>query len=409
MDTNRPENPNPHVTRRTLLQAGTSAFLVAGAGAGASGASASASGASVRDDEPVAGGREPEWRNKQEGMSYRRLGRTGMMISEVVCGGDPITPENFRHLEKAIERGLNYLDMAPAYHDGKTEEAYGMLLGGKSSRRDKVFLTTKLSAYTDRRNSMYRAIFDGLPPGKQEMYQKRADALKQERAVLKPGYFLTYFPGQPGAFDGSYLSAAMMPDHAHKVEGSQELRKVIIESLEGSLKRVGTDHFDLLMCPHGANAPEDLASPEILGTFLELKQQGKVRFLGVTSHNDPAGVLRAATEAGHYDAAMVAYNVINGGYLNDAIRGASEADMGIIAMKVAMSVATHHKELQPTPEWRIAKVERIVPGDWKAPQKAYLWALQDPRISAVISNLWDEQFIEENLAVVGKKVELQPA
>ena len=405
MDPRRPEDANPSLTRRSLLQAGTSAFLVAGAGA----AGPIAAGATTQDEKPAADRREPEWRNKQEGMSYRRLGRTGMMISEVVSGGDPITPENFRHLEKAIERGLNYLDMAPAYHDGKTEEAYGMLLGGQSSKRDKVFLTTKVSAFNDRRNAMYRDIFDGLPPGKQQHYKELAEALMAERGVLKPGYFLTYFPGQPGAFDGSYLSAAMMPDHAHKVDDSPELRKVIVESLEGSLKRVGTDHFDLLMCPHGANAPEDLASPEILGTFLELKEQGKVRFLGLTAHNDPAGVLHAATEAGHYDAAMVAYNVINGGYLNDALHDAKAADLGVIAMKVAMAVATHHESLQPIPDWRIAKVERIVPGDWKAPQKAYLWALQDPRISAVISNLWDEQFIEENLAVVGKTVELQPA
>ncbi len=342
-------------------------------------------------------------------MAYRRLGRTNMMISEVVSGGDPITPDNFRHLEKALEKGLNYLDMAPAYHQGKTEEAYGQLLGGSSAKRQKVFLTTKISDYNKRREQLYRDIFKGLPATKQEAIQKRSQELREERGVTKPGYFLTYFPGQLDAFDGSYLCAAMMPDYAHRVEGSPELRKVIIESLEGSLKRVGTDHFDIMMCPHGANAPEDLNSPEILGTFLELKKQGKVRFLGVTSHNDPAGILRTATKAGHYDAVMMAYNVINGGYLDDAIRQAADQDVGMIAMKVAMAVATHHKQLQPVPDWRIQKVERIVPGDWKAPQKAYLWTLQNPRISAVISNLWDENFVNENLAVAGKKVEFQQA
>ena len=139
-----------------------------------------------------------------------------------------------------------------------------------------------------------------------------------------------------------------------------------------------------------------------------LKKQGKVRFLGVSTHNDPAGVLRAATATGKYDVAMCAYNIINGGYMEDAIKKANEAGMGIIAMKVAMAVATHHKSLQPIPNWRIEKVDRIVPGDMKAPMKAYLWALQNPHISAVISNLWDEQFVEENLSLVGRKVELQP-
>ena len=73
-----------------------------------------------------------------------------------------------------------------------------------------------------------------------------------------------------------------------------------------------------------------------------------------------------------------------------------------------MAVATHHKKLQPLPQWRIDKVNQIVPGDMKPPMKAYLWALQNPNISAVISNLWDEKYVKENLSLVGKKVQLQP-
>src|SRR5947209_6057111 len=85
-----------------------------------------------------------EWRNKQPGMAYRRLGRTNMMISEVVCGGDPITLDNYKHLGAAIEMGLNYLDMAPAYNRGDTERAYGRLLASSPGMRDKVLLTTKV-------------------------------------------------------------------------------------------------------------------------------------------------------------------------------------------------------------------------------------------------------------------------
>src|SRR4029453_1200204 len=135
----------------------------------------------------------------------------------------------------------------------------------------------------------------------------------------------------------------------------------------------------------------------------------KVRFLGVTSHNDPAGVLRAAADAGHYDVAMFAYNVINGGSLDETIRSAAAKGMGMIAMKSAHAVATHHKALQPIPEWRIEKINRLIPGDMKPPMKAYLWSLQNHHISAVISNLWDETYVRENLSLAGKKVELQPA
>jgi aryl-alcohol dehydrogenase-like predicted oxidoreductase len=350
-----------------------------------------------------------EWRNRQGGMAYRKLGRTGLMVSEVVCGGDPITLQNYKHLEPALEMGLNYLDMAPQYNAGDTERAYGKLLAGSSFKRDKVILTTKVSGFSQLRERMYREIFDGLPNEKKQAYLKRALELRAERGVEKPGYFLEYFPGQPGQWDPAYLRIAMMPDYAHQVEGSAPLRRHIAESLEGSLKRLGTDHVDMLFCPHGAAAPEELRCPEIVEVFRELKQQGKCRFLGVSSHSDPAGVLRAAADLGHYDVVMMAYNVINGGYLEDAIRHAHSKGVGIIGMKVAHAVATHHKQLQPIPEWRVQKIHRIIPGDMKAPLKAYLWGLQNPRITAVISNLWDENYVRENLGLAGKKVELKPA
>lgn len=350
---------------------------------------------------------EPEWRNKQEGMVYRQLGNTGLMISEVVNGGDPVNLSNMRPTEMAIERGVNYLDMAPSYSNGECEKSYGKIID-TSSKREKVFMTTKVSGYAQVRNNLYKEIYNGLPAGKQEYYQKKALEMRAERNVDKPGYFLTYWPGQPRSFDGTYLSNAMASDYAHKVDGSPKFKEFILHSIEGSLKRVGTDYFDILMCPHGAGSPEEVEIEDTYTTFEKLRKDGKVRFLGLTSHNDPAGVLRAARETGRYQVAMVAYNVINGGYLEREIALAKESGMGIIAMKAAMAVATHHESLQPIPEWRIQKVDRIVPGDMKPPLKAYIWALQNPNISAVISNLWDEQYVNENLSVVGKKVKLQP-
>jgi aryl-alcohol dehydrogenase-like predicted oxidoreductase len=350
----------------------------------------------------------PEWRNRAAGMAYRALGRTGMMISEVICGGDPVRDKNYLHLNLALEMGLNYLDMAPSYGNGECERTYGKLLQG-SSRREKVFLTTKVSALNGRRNALYKEIFDRLPGGKQAEIMERARRMVAERQVDKHGYFFEYYPGQRNQFADAYRSNAMMEEFGPRVENSPQLRQAILQSVEDSLRRVGTDYFDILMCPHGGCCPEELHSPEILRAFQDLKKQGKVRFLGVTSHNDPAGVLSKAAALGHYDVAMVAYNVINGGYLEQPIREAVSRGMGVIAMKVAMAVATHHRPLQPTPQWRIDKVNRLVPGDMKPPVKAYLWALQNPNVSAVISNLWDETHVRENLGVAGKKIELQPA
>ncbi len=401
----RPVSPaTPRLSRRQVLRAVSATAAVAASGL--SMADAQGQPSSQTPSQPPADG---EWRNRQADMAYRRLGRTGLMISEVVSGGDPIRPDNFEHLGEALDRGLNYLDMAPAYGNGRCEEAYGAFLAKSSAKRDRIFLTTKVSRFNLLRERMYQEIFDGLPEGKQQAIVDRAEELRRQRAVDKPGYFLTYYPGQQLAFGPAYRRIAMMRDYGHRVEGDPSFAQFITESLEGSLKRIGTDHFDILMCPHGADSPEDLQCPEILEVFETLKRQGKVRFLGVTAHNDPAGVLGEATDAGHYDVVMLAYNVINGGYLERTIRRAHEAGVGVIAMKVAMAVATHHRLLQPVPQRRIDKLNRIVPGDQKPPMKAYTWALQNPNISAVISNLWDQQHVRENLSVAGKSVALSPA
>jgi aryl-alcohol dehydrogenase-like predicted oxidoreductase len=101
-------------------------------------------------------------------MAYRRLGRTRTMISEVASGGDPIRLDNFEHLDLALEMGLN----SPGYNKGDTEKAYGNLMSG-SSRREKVFLATKVSSLGRERNELHKEIFDGLPAGKQATVLRR--------------------------------------------------------------------------------------------------------------------------------------------------------------------------------------------------------------------------------------------
>ncbi|TVR70871.1 MAG: aldo/keto reductase [Marinilabiliales bacterium] len=398
---------NPGINRRKFLQFGALAtvglsvggFKTLGSKAGVKSAAGEKTPAPPEKAVPL------EWRNRQSSMAYRQLGRTGLMVSEVVAGGDPVKNDNYKHLELAMEMGLNYMDTAPAYGRGESETAFGKLLDSPA-KREKVYIATKISGYSWVRNNMYREIFNGLPSAKQEAYLKEAKDTIAEKRVEQPGYFLSYWPNHINAFDGAYLSNVMMKDYGHKVEGSGEFRKAIISSLEDSLKRVGTDYFDILLCPHGASSAEELQNEEMLGTIEYLKKQGKIRFLGVSTHNDPAGVISAATNTGKYDMVMASYNIINGGFLEDAIRNAKENGVGIIAMKAAMAVATHHSRLE-IPEWRVAKVNRVVPGDLKPPMKAYLWALQNPNITAVISNLWDETYIRENLSLAGKKVELQ--
>ena len=78
-----------------------------------------------------------EWRNKQSGIAYRRLGRTGYMISEVVMGGNTIAPDNYEHVLLALDMGLNYLDTAPAYGNTRSELGYAKVIAARP--RDSFF------------------------------------------------------------------------------------------------------------------------------------------------------------------------------------------------------------------------------------------------------------------------------
>lgn len=69
---------------------------------------------------------------------YRTLGRTGLKIS-VVSFGAMLTPEP-EVLKIAFDNGVNYVDTARKYMDGKNEEIVAKALKG---RRDKVFVATK--------------------------------------------------------------------------------------------------------------------------------------------------------------------------------------------------------------------------------------------------------------------------
>ncbi len=340
---------------------------------------------------------EREWRNKQSEMRYRRLGRTGFMISEIVCGGDPISPTNERHVELAIEMGLNYLDTAPAYGKGQSEMGYSAAIEG--GKRHHVFLNTKISPFSPSRFEAYRRIFEGLSEAKQAAILREANEDIERRRVTVPNYLGNYFTGQIRQVEQVAIANAMEKKFGAKIDRRETYVETIILSLEGSLQRLKTDHVDLMMCPHGAASAAEVQVPEIYEAFEKLRQQGKARFLGVSAHSDPAGVLKAAMETGVYSMAMVAYNIMNRQYLEPVIEEAHRRDFGVIAMKTAQAVFNPDRSTKPIPE-RAALLQQTVPGELNLHQKAYRLALNNPHLSAAISNMANEQQVKENLAVV---------
>jgi voltage-dependent potassium channel beta subunit len=151
-------------------------------------------------------------------MHYRRLGRSGLKVSEISLGSwvtfgsqiDEATAiEIFR---EAYDQGVNYFDNADIYANGQAEAVMGKAIKG----------------------------------------------LPREALVLSSKVFWATMPGP----NGRGLS-----------------RKHIMESVNASLKRLGTDYLDLYICHH---FDPDTLIDEIIYTMDILVRQGKVLYWGTS-------------------------------------------------------------------------------------------------------------------------------
>jgi len=94
-------------------------------------------------------------------MQMRRLGRTGLEVSAIGCGGIPIfraeKPEAVKVLRYAMDNGVNYFDTARGYDKGGSEERLAEAIKG---RRDQVVIASKATVRT--RKEMQEAVEESL-------------------------------------------------------------------------------------------------------------------------------------------------------------------------------------------------------------------------------------------------------
>ena len=111
-----------------------------------------------------------------------------------------------------------------------------------------------------------------------------------------------------------------------------------MRSVEQSLKRLRTDHLDLLQI-HGVSAKEDLEAwgrPDgVYTALLKLRDQKVTRFIGVTGH-DSAEMLLRAIEMYEFDTLLTTLNPVSRRrpFREDLLSVARQKKMGVLAMKV---------------------------------------------------------------------------
>ncbi|QIN83470.1 aldo/keto reductase [Rubrobacter tropicus] len=88
-------------------------------------------------------------------MNYRNLGETGMRVSEISLGtwafggdwGSVSEDDAYAALNRAVDLGVNFLDTADVYGDGRSERLIGRLL--KDRTNDEIFVATKAGRRLD--------------------------------------------------------------------------------------------------------------------------------------------------------------------------------------------------------------------------------------------------------------------
>jgi aryl-alcohol dehydrogenase-like predicted oxidoreductase len=297
-------------------------------------------------------------------MKYRRLGRTGYMISEIgfgawgIGGTQWIGAEDdvsMKALHRAVDLGLNFIDTALAYGNGHSEKVVGKFL---KERSDRMYVATK------------------IPPKNYE------------------------WPAAAGA----RLEDVFPTAH-------------IVSSTERSLRNLQVDCIDVQQF-HVWN-DRWAARGEWQDAVQKLKKEGKVRHFGISINDyQPENGLEAA-ETGLIDSFQVIYNIFEQAPENKLFPYCQKHDLGVIVRvpldEGALTGNITEATTFPAGDWRndyfsgerkkevVAHVERLRfllhDGIQTLAEAALRFCLCPPAVSTVIAGMRTVEHAEANCRV----------
>jgi predicted aldo/keto reductase-like oxidoreductase len=182
--------------------------------------------------------------------------------------------------------------------------------------------------------------------------------------------------------------------------GPGATKENILSKFELSLKRLQMKYVDILYF-HGVSNRNTALAPQMLEAFGELKKQGKVRYVGMSTHQNEADIIQAAIDSNFYDVVLTAINFKHSQaeLIKEKIALAAQKGIGIVAMK--------------TMAGGFMDKERKRPINCSAALK---WVLQDKNVSTSIPGIvaYDQMMqnfsVMENLELTEKeKADLEEA
>jgi len=258
-------------------------------------------------------------------ISYRVLGRTGLKIPLISFG--VMNSDNPDLLRRAFDLGLNHLDTAHLYLRGNSEQVIGEVVEQRGNR-DSVYIATKMRFARDRERHVFSH-----------------EATAREPAPTEENLF---------------------------------------KQLEISLERLRTDYIDILYL-HSCYSPAMATYEPLMAALVKAKEQGKARFIGVSTHRDEPNVIRSAVNAGVYDVVLTSYNYLQDhrDAVGDAIAFAASKNVGVIAMKTQGGKRLNQQE-----------------GVEINHQAALKWVFSNPHVCTAIPGMTTFEQMDSNFSVM---------
>ena len=158
-----------------------------------------------------------------------------------------------------------------------------------------------------------------------------------------------------------------------------------LERFETSLSRLQMDYVDILYI-HDIRNTDMLEYKPIIKAVEKLKKDGKIKFIGFSTHANEPAVINAAADLKTFDVILTSYNFKQtyADELTAAIRKAGKSGIGIVAMKTMAGGGFLDKE----------KTKKI------NPSAALKWALSNPEVTTTIPGMTEFEHLDADIKLL---------
>jgi aryl-alcohol dehydrogenase-like predicted oxidoreductase len=275
-------------------------------------------------------------------METRTLGRTGLRVSAVGFGGGGIgqvwgettDTESVRAVHRALELGVTFFDVAPGYGDGRAERVLG---DGLQGRRDDVTVMTKVNLAPEQLDDIEEAVKASVEASLQRIRTDHVELLIIHNMV-------TSARGRP------YKTAITVEDAMRMADAMDALKKA---------KKVRHIGFTAWRCTDAAlTALLDSGRFSVLQSEVNMLNRSALEpAVPGSGHENMAELERDGS-----DVAMRELGY-RGTDQHEAIRRASEADIGVVAIRPlmagALTDALDREETSPDMHRMQARADRL--------------------------------------------------